>query len=321
MTVKSLQRRHLEAIVAVSEHRSVHEAARQLGMAQPALSRSLTEAEAVIGTRLFARSSLGSRPTATGESLLTQARFVLRGLERIGGGAASARAPVRLGCIARGMHTLIPALLERIYPADEARRETTSEALRFRLVEGSTTALLDAASRGELDFAVVRSSGEAMPATELAVERLYDERTVIIAAASAKLPTEPMSLARLAEHDWVLPDLQTGSRAAFDRFWHEQGLAPVRPLIETRSFETNLALVAHTRFLSIAPESIAARHATRGGVRIVRTRRALPRAPVSLVFHPLARNDPTLVAFRVAIHDAAARARALLRTRHREDGG
>jgi DNA-binding transcriptional LysR family regulator len=315
MTLKSLQRRHLEAIVAVAEHRSVHGAARELGMAQPALSRLLTEAEAVIGMRLFARSSLGSSPTAAAASLLTQARFVLRGLERIGAGATRVRAPVRLGCIARGMHTLIPALLERIYPASEAHPETSGDALRFRLVEGSTTALLEAATRGELDFAVVRSSGEAMPEAELAVERLYDERTVIIAAADATLPAEPVSFARLAERDWVLPDLQTGSRAAFDRFWHEQGLPPVRPLIETRSFETNLALVAHTRFLSIAPESIAARHATRGGVRVVRTRRALPRSPVTLVFHQGATDDPTLAAFRVAIHDAAAHARAALRTR------
>jgi DNA-binding transcriptional LysR family regulator len=312
MTASSLQRRHLQALVAVGESGSVHSAARELGMAQPALSRLLAEAERLLGgARLFERSSQGSRPTAHGEELLTRVRFVLRGLERLGEPAANARPPIRLGCIARAMHTLMPGLLEQVYPADDKQGRSAGGALRFHLTEGSSTALLDAVVKGHLDFAILRSAGDASLEAEVVIERLYDERIVIICAGNnSTLPDRPMALSRLAEQDWVLPERETGSRASFDRFWSEQGLAPIRPLIEARSFETNLALVARTRFLSIAPESIARRHAAYGAVRILRARHALPSSPVTLAFHRLTQADPMLDRFRSLIHQAARRTRA-----------
>lgn len=309
MPVHALQRRHLDAVVAVADTGSVHAAARLLGIAQPALSRLLADAERALGARLYTRSSAGSRPTDNGLTLVASARFLLRGLERLEAAAETERAPIRLGCIARGMHTLVPTLLERLYPLGQ-RADATRP---FCLVEGSTAALLSAAAAGELDFAVVRSSGDGPDGIALHVEPLYEERTVIIAAAHSDLPTGPLTLARLAAHDWILPDVQTGSRASFDRHWRDQGLKTIRPLVETRSFETSLALVARTRFLSIAPESVARRHQALGGVRIVRTRRALPSSPVSLVCLRFARDDPSLEAFRDAIRAAAAQARAALR--------
>jgi molybdenum-dependent DNA-binding transcriptional regulator ModE len=64
-TKKLLQRRHIQALVAVGDSRSVlHRAARELGMPQPAVSRLLAEAEQILGARLFERSSHGSKPTA-----------------------------------------------------------------------------------------------------------------------------------------------------------------------------------------------------------------------------------------------------------------
>jgi len=46
-----LQRRHIEALVAVADHQSVHRAARELGMTQPAVSRLLADAEKMLGAR------------------------------------------------------------------------------------------------------------------------------------------------------------------------------------------------------------------------------------------------------------------------------
>jgi DNA-binding transcriptional LysR family regulator len=263
---------------------------------------------------LFERSRQGSRPTPNGIPFLTQARLVLRGFERLAEPAA--RAPIRLGCIARSMHTLMPALLQRVYPAQARARDDTAIDFRFRLTEGTSAALFEAVASGRLDFAILRAVGADVDERGLVAERLYDERTVIICAASNRtLPAATVSLARLAEHDWVLPDAETASRGVFDRFWSERGLPLVRPLIEARSFETNLALVARTRFLSIAPESVARRHEASGAVRILHSRPALPSSPVMLVSAKSALADPLLEGFRAAVHEAAAQARASLRRR------
>lgn len=310
MSAKQLQRRHVDALVAIGENRSVHSAARSLGMAQPALSRLLSEAEALIGARLFERSSQGSRPTAQGEVVLARARALQRGLQRLGE-ALDQPAQVRIGCIARAMHTLVPRLLEGNLDAQG------QPAYQMRLVESSSTGLLAAAARGELDFAVLKPPAE-QPADassgRLVLEPLYDERTVIVcSAANTALPQGLVPLALLAQQHWVLPDANTASRAAFDTFCDQHRLGGVRPVTETRSFESSLALVSHTRFVSVAPESIARRQAALGAIRVLKTRHALPSSPVTLAFLAALRDDPVLEGFRRRLHEVAAQVRAELR--------
>ncbi|MGO4329933.1 LysR family transcriptional regulator [Cupriavidus sp. 2TAF22] len=307
---KPLQRRHIEALVAVGDSHSVHRAARELGMPQPVLSRLLAEAESLLGARLFERSSHGSLPTEQGKAVLSQARFVLRAIERLNDATAeSLRRPIQLGCIPRAMHTLMPGLLARLYPAvpADASAQAAGTPYQFRVVEGSSKMLFDQIAAGSLDFAILRSiARDGEEGDDLVVERLYQERTVIICAAGhPTIPAGPIALSRLAGQGWALPEAETSSRATFDAFWNEHGLAKIRPVIETRSFESNLALVAGTSLVSIAPESVARSHVAFGLLRIVKLRRPLPANPVMLAFNRMANDDPLLSGFRQMIHQTA----------------
>jgi DNA-binding transcriptional LysR family regulator len=304
---KPLQRRHIEALVAVGDSQSVHRAARELGMPQPVLSRLLGEAETLIGARLFERSSHGSEPTSQGRTVLARARFVLRMIERLNDVLSDTAPPIQLGCIPRAMHTLIPRLLARIYPEAGADSGGDEAAWRFQVREGVSTTLFDAVAAGELDFAIVRGGTHMVGGgDELVVERLYDERTVVFCAAgNSTIPAGAVPLARLAGAGWTLPERDTHSRTAFEVFWNEHDLPALRPVIETRSFEASLALVAATRLVSIAPESIVRRHVDFGVLRIVKVRRALPSNPVMLAYSRMAEEDPALSSFRRIIHEAA----------------
>jgi DNA-binding transcriptional LysR family regulator len=281
-------------------------------MHQPALSRILAEAERLLGVQLFERSSHGSQPTGHGEAVLSHARIALRSLERLDDVLTAAKPTISLGCIPRAMHTLIPRLLERMYPAPTDDVIPREMDFRFDLTEGSSTALLAQMQQGNLDFAILRSDEALADANgNVAFEHLYDDRIVVICAASNQvLPQSPLALRRLAEESWVLPETSTTSRLAFDRFWAEQDLTPIRPLIEVRSFETNLALVASTRFLSIAPESIARSYQSLG-VRTLKVRPAPPSSPVRLAFGPASDDQPLLARLRKMIHEAAAAAHGL----------
>lgn len=300
-----LQRRHLEAIVAVADHLSVHAAGRALGMQQPALSRLLSEAERQLGgVRLFDRSSQGCRCTELGERVVAQSRFILQGMLRLAQTAEERRPHVRVGCIARAMHTLMPLVLERIWPDDG-----TPSGIQLELAEGSSTGLVESLVRGDLEFAIVRGVGAASNDASLELEPLYQEQTSIVCAAHHPLARfDRLSLATLADQEWVLPQPQTGSRTLFDGFWSTHGLPPIRPVLEARSFETSVALVEKTRFLSIAPKPIAQRYAGLGLLRVLRTREALPTASVVLAYTRGSMGDPVLQQMRAIIHEACRKA-------------
>jgi len=60
----------LEAFTAVIEHRTVHAAARAIGLTQTGVTQRIRTLERQLGTTLFTRSRRGMRPTAEGEALL-----------------------------------------------------------------------------------------------------------------------------------------------------------------------------------------------------------------------------------------------------------
>ena len=60
----------LRNIMAIAERGSLRGAARHLGLAQPALSRSLQELERELGVQLFERRARGMMLTPMGEALV-----------------------------------------------------------------------------------------------------------------------------------------------------------------------------------------------------------------------------------------------------------
>jgi DNA-binding transcriptional LysR family regulator len=305
---KPLQRRHIEALVSIADHGSVHRAALSLGMPQPALSRLLSEAEDRLGARVFERSVHGSKPTTRGKAVIGQARFVLRGIERLDTVIDASGSTVRLGCIPRAMHSVMPYLLNRVHSqSPEDRASSGLPVFRMNVVEDSSILLFDALYKEKLDFAIMRHvAGASGIGNNFTVERLYEERPLIVCSAENQaFGKRTIDLAILAGQEWILPSLETTSRAVLDRFWNEQGLPPIRSVIETRTFESNLALVADTPFISIVPESIARRYAGLGLIKILNVRPALPANTVMLVYNHAIKADSVLEPFRQMIHTAA----------------
>ena len=299
---KAIQRRHIEALVAVADSMSVHAAAREIGMPQPALSRLISEAEQLLGVRLFERSSHGCTPTNRGHTVLTQARFVLRSLRQLNSMIPEPMPSIRLGCIPRAMYTLMPRLLDLVYPAcaDAAKSgERGGPSFELSVTEGSSMKLMEDLSQGKLDFAILRSTSTAnYTEVKVDIERLYADKIVVICAAqNSSFLEKAVPLRNLPGAQWVLPESRTTSRVAFDTFLRERNITAIKPVIEVRSFEANLALVAGTRFLSIAPESIARRY-VKMGLRIVQVKPALPSSPVMLAYHHGHLESPTLKKFR-----------------------
>src|SRR6202034_4824922 len=69
-----LKLHHFRAVDAIEAHGSLLKAAAALSVTQPALSKSLHEAEDVLQIRLFDRHPRGVKPTAAGSAVVDVAR-------------------------------------------------------------------------------------------------------------------------------------------------------------------------------------------------------------------------------------------------------
>lgn len=74
---------HMKYVVSIADHGSINQAAEELHVAQPNLSRVVREMEADLGIQFFRRSSKGMTLTPDGEAFVGQARKILEQVDEM----------------------------------------------------------------------------------------------------------------------------------------------------------------------------------------------------------------------------------------------
>ncbi len=151
MAVELLQ---LRQVVALAEHGSFVRAATALHMSQPALSRSIQNLEARIGSELFLRASSGVIPTDLGRLYIERARDVLRMADELDREAAS-HGSFRTGRVAVGGG---PYPAEAVLAPAAARFVEQFPGVSVRLQARDWDDLARALRSRELDFFVAETS-------------------------------------------------------------------------------------------------------------------------------------------------------------------
>ncbi|GAA0259513.1 LysR family transcriptional regulator [Cryptosporangium japonicum] len=148
--------RHLRALVAIVDAGTVTAAAAALGVAQPALSRTLRQLENRVGTRLVDRDTRHLEPTPRGRALYDRARAILTAVEDALAEAAGPR-PLRLGYS-------WAALGSRTTPLLRAWRATHPDVpVEVHRVDSRTAGL----EHGLVDVALLRSEPVGFPGRPL----------------------------------------------------------------------------------------------------------------------------------------------------------
>jgi len=154
-----IDRRHLVHLSAVARHQSVTQAAQELGITQPALSRRIQEIERLLGVRCFDRVAQGVVPTAACRVLLERATAVLGSFEQLEREAQQLAGSLA-GSLAVGLG---PALASGSAMLEVASLIARHPKLEVRIVVESTGELLKRLQSFELDFFV----GDQSPAHEV----------------------------------------------------------------------------------------------------------------------------------------------------------
>lgn len=188
--------RQLQYFLAVADRLSITEAARDLQMAQPALSQAITKMERQLGAALFDRSHRRLRLTAAGATLVPEARQLVsraKVLHATVGRGGSERTYLRIGCIASAVSGLLP----RVLPPFLAARPAVAPVVLEMGQRAQVSALRD----GAIDVGICRMfAGDG----DVDLVRLADEPLYCLLPARHPLAGAPaVELGDLADDDMV----------------------------------------------------------------------------------------------------------------------
>ena len=142
--------RQIKHAEAFARYRNFRQAAVELSISQPALTRSIKSLEAILGGQLFDRLSTGVEPTATGGVFLDKARQLLVDSSelapKVGAILGLAQGSLR---IATG-----PCPEEYLVPEALARLIQQSPRLTYRVSEMDWSQILDSLLTHNFDIAV-----------------------------------------------------------------------------------------------------------------------------------------------------------------------
>lgn len=241
----------LVAFVSIADHGSFQRAAETLHLSQAALSHRLRKVEEDLGTPLLIRSSREVSLTPVGQSLLPEARRLLKELhdtyEAVRVRARRLRGRVYFACLPTIANSALPPVL-----AEFGRRRPETAIEMFDI---PVSQIAERVRSGAAEFGVTIVSAEL---SDLRVRPLVEEDYMLVVPREHPLARKPY--VRRADLEGVsMARISTQSR---NRQLVDVALAPYRDLMEwhyeVQNATTAMRLVAEGAALTILPRSAIA---------------------------------------------------------------
>lgn len=303
----SLQRhlslRHLRLVVVLGRELNLSRTAQLLHTTQPAVSRSLAQLEALVGARLFDRTTKRISLTAAGTSLMQHANRVLAELdlaaEEIQGIRGGISGEVRVGVLTSFSADLLGIALARA-------REIAPDVL-FVVKSYDLAGVYEALLAGRVDLMLAHAELN-VDLNAVDVRKLYVESSrVLVRPGHALARRKKVSADELATLPWVLPPADTPLRPKLNRMLsvHRKDTHPVRD-VQADSFELALSLVRHAGMAWAIASEYAQAYEKQGLAKILHTENDLLSGPMcAFVLRNEALKVPTQVLLN-CLTDAAA---------------
>ncbi|QWC91285.1 LysR substrate-binding domain-containing protein [Cupriavidus metallidurans] len=238
---------HLRDFVAIAETRSIRGASRCLGLTQPALTRSLRELEAELGTPLLERHARGVVPTPIGEAFLRRAHAAMEEIRRAEEEVAQLRGR-QTGTVAMGLSggTWL-GLVPEVFPVFRK----SHPGVRLHMVEGFFPALEARLADGTLDF-YIGPRPERIDADRYRVDLLFGNHR-LVACRAGHPRRKARRLAELIDAEWILTGALEPLEREFSEVFAGYGLVPPVSMVQTDSMIGVAALLSMTDALALLP--------------------------------------------------------------------
>jgi LysR family transcriptional regulator of abg operon len=236
--------RQLDALRAVAEAGSLHEAARRLFLTQPAISRSIRELEVELGLPLLTRSARGATLTPYALAVLKRAQVVQREVGRIVEDALTARGELS------GQLTIAvtPPATTRALAECLSEIVASRPDVKLQVIEWRAENIADGLRDGTIDVGIFTQYGEpTSPAFEWTL--LYELETVLSISGRYQGP-EQLSVEQIHALPWLVLDSPTAATSFAATFFKKHDMA--LPERITRCSSMNLYLDLAIRMEAVA---------------------------------------------------------------------
>jgi DNA-binding transcriptional LysR family regulator len=231
--------------LAVVECGGIRAAARQLGVSQPTITKSVRSLEQELHLQLLGRSASGIVPTAAGRAFFARAKVAHSELRKAEEEAAQLGGADG-GAVAFGVGNLAAML---IVPEAVARFRRQFPRAGIRIVEGLAHRLLPLVRDETLDFVMGLRPAAPLDAA-LRFRPLYRSELVVAARKGHPL-RHARSIAALAACEWLNMSTLSLPGGPLERLFAAASLPVPRSVIQCESYNTWVALLASSDMVSL----------------------------------------------------------------------
>ena len=268
LALAHLKFRHLMLVDLLVQHGSLHKVAKHLNVSQPAVTAMLNDMETLIGLRLFDRTRQGVTPNTEAQAILSRCQTILNefneltsAITRVGRGR---QVLLRVGVVPQAFIAYLPKTISRFRAAGGCALQTQ---------EGTARHLLELLLQGQLDCVVGRLPNEGLTSEQtkdLSIVNLYEDEICVVAGVNNSIHQCLMlTYDVLAQQEWVLQQRDSSVRRAMGEAFLRRGIPPPEPIVETANYVQNLAIVADSDLITVAPRTAAEMQQSLGRVRLL----------------------------------------------------
>lgn len=256
----------LQSFLAVAEHHSFQQAAQQLNLSQPALTRRIQKLEKTLDVVLLERSTRAVNLTLAGKNFRARAEVML---EEANEAVLALRDPEQQFAYQRKTIitiAMIPTITRTIVMQALQHFHQQGYTARIRLLDGNANEVAEAVAQGEADFGL-----SFIPANEpgLSFEQITEDPFGLVMLRSDPLYcAQAIHWAEIDSSRLILPWKGTGNRMLIDDALARAGTT-LNWAYEVKRSATVLDMVAAGVGIAVLPQSVITAEAT--GDIVVRT--------------------------------------------------
>lgn len=241
---------YIQAFVAVIKAGSIHAAARDLGLSQPALSKSLRALEEELAAPLLTRSIKGVKMTDYGEVFYQRAQIVIDELRKAQEDVMQLRGKLEGSLTV----AIAPASTMQLAPMVFKDFRRSCPDVKLHIVEGIWPSVAEPLRNGTVDLALSPVLDE-ISRSELAVEKLLDVQMAVVVRPSHPL-VAATSLRDLTQGDWLHQGTSSSASVLIRRIFEDQNLPVPLVSVESRSLTATIMMLQTMDLIAVMPRAM-----------------------------------------------------------------